>query len=200
MIHRRSVQNNKEESSNEAEARHPQHPAHNRGNKSSSWNLVLYLVIVLLLVDKYNYSKREAAVVNGVGDNKDETKLSLQQQHGSDSTTSSSSCSIDAMQAMDWTIPADILKLSGRLDHTGLTSLFSFWRAGQTDAPKDVRSRCLLDSWCETMHALHTASEQNVSEPMRSLFSERKKLKPTKPNNQVESLYRRRFLSSNVRN
>jgi hypothetical protein len=99
------VQNNKEESSNEAEARHPQHPAHNRGNKSSSWNLVLYLVIVLLLVDKYNYSKREAAVVNGVGDNKDETKLSLQQQHGSDSTTT-----IDAMQAMDWTIPADILK------------------------------------------------------------------------------------------
>jgi hypothetical protein len=46
-------------------------------------------------------------------------------------------------KAVDWLAvfpvatltPSEMTFMSGRLDHTGLTSLFSFWHAGQTGAP-----------------------------------------------------------------
>ena len=85
-----------------------------------------------------------------------------------------------------------LMKMSGRLDHTGLVSPFSFWRASDSTARQNVRS-ALLDSWCGTMHVLHTASEQNLSGSMRSLFSERSNWKQPNQQPSCQSLYRRRI-------
>ena len=92
-----------------------------------------------------------------------------------------------------------LMKMSGRLDHTGLVSPFPFWRATVRPARQNVRST-LLDSWCETMHALHTASEQNLSGPMRSLFSERSNWKQPNQQPSCQVCIVRGFLSCNVRN
>ena len=81
--------------------------------------------------------------------------------------------------------------MSGRLDHTGLVSPFSFWRAGQNGTPK----RAVGFTWqLVRNYARLTHSERTESFRANALIVlGTQQLKATKPTTKLPSLYRRRI-------